>query len=406
MNVVDLQIPLESNYARHAKFRFGRPPWQLDTALVSAFDSAYLAMEAFQSSLTRTQSVASRQSCLAMLDAVFDALKGQVSDAHEAGFLEELQGESRRLLAEELDHLHAASTRQFVRFASPAVQDDAMRLATDRHYFGALREPVVKEILALGADEVATLRARAAAGRLTRDDLSFNSGPVIRRIVRVLNREFRSLGVLDAVGAYLGRRASVTGLALELSVPQADWWTNPLEGMARPPRTLYAHLDESISLPKSIVYLSDVDASNGPTSCYRHAYEGLGLRPLQAIVGRILANVGNGKDSPLREYYGRQYHRPMSSERFREHFMRLPAAMRFNSHLGWDVDPDSELERALTECERTMTGRAGTFIVFDGARLLHRGGMVQQSERLALQVIFSDATLRTRVLNKIKRTLT
>jgi len=35
-----------------------------------------------------------------------------------------------------------------------------------------------------------------------------------------------------------------------------------------------------------------------------------------------------------------------------------------------------------------MTGPAGTFIVFDGARLLHRGGLIELGERIALQVVF------------------
>jgi hypothetical protein len=52
-----------------------------------------------------------------------------------------------------------------------------------------------------------------------------------------------------------------------------------------------------------------------------------------------------------------------------------------------------------------MVGAPGTFIVFDGARLLHRGGMVRSGERIALQVIFSSATKTSRVLGKIKRVI-
>ena len=52
-----------------------------------------------------------------------------------------------------------------------------------------------------------------------------------------------------------------------------------------------------------------------------------------------------------------------------------------------------------------MIGPAGTFIVFDGARLLHRGGLMEQGERVALQVIFSDLTFTERVVSKMKRIL-
>jgi hypothetical protein len=83
--------------------------------------------------------------------------------------------------------------------------------------------------------------------------------------------------------------------------------------------------------------------------------------------------------------------------------MRLPETMRFNSHLGWDVAPGSELEAHLVRRERKLLGPAGSAIVFDGAKLLHRGGMVENGDRLALQVVFSDQTLRSRVFKRLTR---
>ena len=62
-----------------------------------------------------------------------------------------------------------------------------------------------------------------------------------------------------------------------------------------------------------------------------------------------------------------------------------------------------ELERQLANCEQRMIGLAGTFIAFDGARLLHRGGLMEQGERVALQVIFSDKTLAERAASRVKR---
>jgi hypothetical protein len=284
-------------------------------------------------------------------------------------------------------------------------QRDAVRLREQRCYFGQLPAAACQEFLTLGAAEIARFRDNARAGRVTRNDLSANSGSAVRGIMQGLNREFRALGVLDAVSAYAGSRMTVTGLALELSVPQATWWGNVFESLPRAPTTLYAHLDESIVYPKSIVYLTEVNETNGPTGAYVHAMEALGLQPLQELVGRVVGNVGNTPGTPLHAYYGKGYHQSMSSERFRRHFMRLPPALRFNSHLGWDVCPGSALEQALSGAEHKMVGAPGTFIVFDGARLLHRGGMVRSGERIALQVIFSSATKASRVLGKIKRVI-
>ncbi|MDZ4327898.1 MAG: hypothetical protein U1A73_23170, partial [Pseudomonas sp.] len=152
-------------------------------------------------------------------------------------------------------------------------------------------------------------------------------------------------------------------------------------------------------------YLTDVTEQNGPTGCYPGAYEAMHLNPLQELVGRVVGTVGTRADSPLKALYAKQYHQSMNSENFRRHFMRLPPALRFNSHLGWDVMPGSELEASLSASERKMTGPAGTFIAFDGARLLHRGGLMEAGERVALQVIFSDLTLMERVAGKVKRML-
>lgn len=400
-----LQHQLQASYADHPNFQFADPAWALDAVALEAFETSYTVARDFGPRLTRSQALACLQQCVAALAAVFDGLRAQAADAHERAFLDELQAQCERLLREEMQCFSSAGLRDSVVLGSLQQQRDAVRLREQRCYFGQLSAAACQEFLAHGASEIARFRDNAAAGRVTRNDLSANSGPAVRRIMQGLNREFRALGVLDAVSAYAGSRMSVTGLALELSVPQATWWGNVFESLPRAPTTLYAHLDESIVYPKSIVYLTEVHEANGPTGAYLHAMEALGLHPLQELVGRVVGNVGNTPGTPLYAHYGKSYHQSMSSEPFRRHFMRLPPALRFNSHLGWDVCPGSALEQALSGAEHKMVGAPGTFIVFDGARLLHRGGMVRSGERIALQVIFSSATKTSRVLGKIKRVI-
>jgi hypothetical protein len=72
------------------------------------------------------------------------------------------------------------------------------------------------------------------------------------------------------------------------------------------------------------------------------------------------------------------------------------------------VKPDSQLENFLVNKETKILGPAGTTLVFDGARLLHRGGLIEEGERIVLQVIFGHVNLRTRakqIVNLIKRTI-
>jgi hypothetical protein len=405
MHTDDLAQKLEASYQQHPSFRFGRNAWVLEPQLLDEFNAAYALVRTCGWQLARRELELSGKRCQDALRAVFARLAAQTGDAYEARFVSELQAECERLLQEELGFMAWPPAVRNVQFDDERARAAALAIQQQRHFIGALSRPVVEELLAVGADDVQRFREAARAGKLRREDLSVNSGNTARRIIAILNREFRALGVLDVVSAYMDRRMSVTGVALELSVSQAAWWASSYAELPRPPRTLYAHLDESVVCPKAIVYLCDVSADNGATSCYPGIFERLQPNPLQALVGRVLANVGNGAQSPLREYYAKQYHQSMSSRQFREHFMRLPASIRFNSHFGWDVAPDSEVEQTLAVAERTVIGAAGTFLVFDGARLLHRGGLVRQGERITLQVVFSDITLARRVAARVRRVL-
>lgn len=398
-----LKTLMESSYRSHPAFDFALPAWDLPAERLAAFNESYQAARQFGSTLDAHSRGVQRQELHQALAAVFAPLSEQASDAYERCFLQELGSACARLLDEEMVWYSRQPQPAFVDLSATAAREDAVRMQRERYYFGRLPQAAVAELRGLAERELGKFRAHAAAGRLKRDDLSLSSGPTVRAIRAVLNREFMKLGVLDAVSAYTRRKTQVTGLALELSVSQATWWKNAIAGLERPPHTLYAHLDETISCPKSIVYLSDVGESNGPTGCYPGAYEAMQLNPLQELIGRVVGTVGISSDSPLKGYYAKQYHQSVNSENFRRHFTRLPECLRFNSHMGWDVAPGSELESQLAAAERKMVGPAGTFIAFDGACLLHRGGLMQEGERVALQVIFSDLTFMERAVSKVKR---
>ena len=167
---------------------------------------------------------------------------------------------------------------------------------------------------------------------------------------------------------------------------------------------MYAHLDEAYFAPKSIVYLSDVQETSGPTSCYPGIYKSIANNPLQDIVGRVVASISSRAE--LKDYYKSEYHQAFSSEKFRRHFMSIPESIRFNSHFGWDVLPNSELEASLVKGEEVMLGTLGDYIVFDGAHLLHRGGLITKGERVVMQVVFYPKTaipLSTQVKWKAKQ---
>jgi hypothetical protein len=401
----DLSTPLRHSYLEHPAFRFDAESWDLPAAQLDIFNSTYIAARKIGPALSRESREVFRRDCLRLMSGVFSCMQAQCANDTETQFLAELEKECSRLVNEELDwYFRPLKVRQ-VRLDKESVRHAAIRMQMERYFFGQLPSETVKELQELAKNDIERFRASAAAGKLKRDDLSLSAGATVRAIRGVLNRAFQSLGVLDVVSAYTGRKTEVFGLALELSVSQATWWRNVIEGLERPPETLYAHMDETISCLKAIVYLTNVTEQNGPTGSYPGAYESMQLNPLQELVGRVVGTVGTRADSPLKTLYAKQYHQSMNSENFRRHFMRLPPSLRFNSHLGWDVMPGSELEGSLSASERKLTGPAGTFIAFDGARLLHRGGLMETGERVALQVIFSDLTFMERAVGKVKRML-
>jgi FkbM family methyltransferase len=355
-----------------------------DAGPAASFSAAYRQLEG---TLARTERRELERQATAALAGVW----AQLDNADDADFrtlVAELHRLTEHRLAADLAHFAARG-----RSVTAGVDPRIAQLARDRYITTQLTIEATTRLQAIAADPLVGLRANAAQGRVTRDDLSINSGNVARDLVHVLDRDFEHRGVHDVVSAYAGRSMRTVGVALELSVPVATWWRDQYE-LARPPRTLYAHTDEGLANPKAIVYLSDVDMSSGPTSMYPHCEDRLELTPLQKLVGRVVNSVA-APGSPLRERYGlASGARPFTSAMFRTHFARLPEAMRYNSHFGWDVIPESELERALLAAEVPVLGPAGTATVFDGARIIHRGGMVERGERVALQVVFAAPSSR------------
>jgi hypothetical protein len=373
---------LTENYLNHPDYASRVPPYSVDRSKVADFDRRY--RELTEHAPTGDAQLKARQADVeALARAIFRELREQAADSYETLFLQELETQVLRELRAELQYYGSVQQAVRDRHRGEAMVD---ALRSQRHFFGNLGSAAAAAIMSVSAPAVAILRSRAAAGQLRRDALSLNQGPVVKKIVRLLNAEFRTLGVLDAVSAYMGKAYHVSGLALELSLPQADWWRGTGQGV--PPRTLYAHLDESIVYPKSIVYLSDVGIKNGPTTCYPGVYEDLGLNCLQELLGRVVHYPCWREAGGLKDYYGAKYHQHMSSERFRRHFMRLPPELRFDSHMGWGVLAGTDLEQEFVSRERVMTGPPGTFIAFDGGRLFHRGGLLEDGERIVLQVIF------------------
>jgi len=266
-----------------------------------------------------------------------------------------------------------------------------------------INDNIIDEILILCSDNLNNFRNNIRNGLIKRENLSINTGWKIRKIINILNAEFNKIGVNEQVSFYMQKKYQVISCALELSTPFSKWWKNT-ENVKSSNRTNYAHVDESFLYPKSILYLTDVNKNNGPTSFYPNIYKNLGLNFLQDIIGRVVGNIGQNKKSKLFNYYKKKYHQPMSCGKFQNHFSFLPSELRFNSHFGWDIQSESALEGDMIQDENFITGKKGTCVIFDGARILHRGGLIEEGERIVLQIVFGiPENYIVKIINKITR---
>lgn len=401
----NLLYKLRASYINHPSFTGVSPMILSDDGHLDKFVMAYQQLNSRTLETDFNDYQVNKNICLRSISKIFENLKSQIDDDDEYLFLTELEAEINRLLLDEVDNI--SRPKLFSNSPHHVLNSNDIylsNLSNDRFIFGEISKNCLDKINAIGAPFLSIFRSRVKEGKLTREDLSFGSCIEANKISKILDKEFDRLGINSAISAYSGRSMHVGGVGFELSVPQANWWRNQISEIDAIPKTLYAHFDESIRFPKAIVYLSDVSESNGPTGCYPKVYEDLELNPLMEIIGRVIGNVGNNINSPLHSKYQKTYHQSASSPLFRKHFMRLPEELRFNSHFGWDVLPGSDFEESLVNREKKLIGPAGSFVAFDGSKLLHRGGLVDRGDRIALQVIFvNKLSFFSRVINKLKR---
>jgi FkbM family methyltransferase len=381
---------LNESYTQHPAFQFEEQWAEPNKNLVNDFNVIYnyLSKNCDQNSQSYDQKV---ESLFFILADIFAALQIQTNNKHESIFLQELHNECVKLISNEVNFFKKTNSKnnclnsKKINTASKFIFD-----VSQRHGFGAISKASVETIMMIGSQYIKRFKHNASVGKTSREDLSINTGIEVKQIIDILSKEFNELGVIDQLSKYIGAEVYVYGVALELSVPNSNWWHHNYSDNSLSPKTLYLHIDESKENPKAIVYLTDVTTANGPTSIYPYLFENFQFNSLQEIIGRVIGIVGSSASSELFSLYKRKYHQAMSSELFRKHFMKLPSTLRFNSHFGWDILSGSVIEKKIADTERIFTGEKGSFIAFDGAKLFHRGGLVQSGDRVALQVIFSE----------------
>lgn len=217
-------------------------------------------------------------------------------------------------------------------------------------------------------------------GKRNREDLSVNLWKPSQE--SLLNSVFGAKDICDGLSNYMGSDYVYSGCAFELSMPNLDWWKNRYQRDDESEPSAYYHLDMNSPYPKMLCYLSAVTEKNGATSLLDASLDD---STLSWIAGRALDKV---REDPNRGGTIDMTSLITGTELGRICFSRLPKEMRCIGHFGNDILKNSNEEAFILKNQKVMTGEPGTFAVFDGTRVAHRGGIVHEGSRWAFQAIY------------------
>lgn len=401
-----MDTKLELPYKKHLAFQIEEIS-QMSLPDTFGFNETYNKLKFPDNETTSFEMEKMEESCIVALNAIFRTLLDQINSEREKLFVKDLHDHSFRILKEDVSLFRKRF--KVTTFAEKKVSESNdlfSQFAKQKFIKGKISKVAVQNINSKISELIEGFRTNAKNGNTTRENLSVNSGSVVRNIRSILNKEFAKDGTLDVLYRYMGFKTKVTGLAIELSVPNSNWWKVEHSVYSRHPNTTYFHFDESLAHPKAILYLSDVTERTGATSCSPKLVKNLKMTWLHFLIGRAIICVGKEDGTVLRKHYNHKYHQVFGCPLFKKDFSRLPDDLRFSSHFGWDVIPETPLENFLMEDEVKIVGEAGTYIAFDGGELPHRGGLLLEGERVALQIIFGvERPIYKKVLSKIKTAL-
>lgn len=187
--------------------------------------------------------------------------------------------------------------------------------------------------------------------------------------------------ILEMVSAYKGKEMEFKYIAWDYNHHRQQWFKN-VNGVAKRSQTNYYHFDAEPNVAKMMIYLTDVQAGDGPFRFVK------GSHALARSVFTIGLHYGvDAKLNPLVEAPPSLYRRNAFNYN-RSLLMQLPHAFLGSTHFGDDLVEGSALSRYLLENTEVFTRKAGAGIVFDGYLGVHAGGNPIDGERLAVQIGF------------------
>lgn len=191
------------------------------------------------------------------------------------------------------------------------------------------------------------------------------------RLFATMEAFLAGAGILDAASEYIGRPAKLVDVNPQINDRSDSFWKDVFPDMDLPrlPKTAYFHRDASGGDLKAIVYLSDVQPSNGPF--------GFVLGSHRLPISRWGDFICEAND-----HNGLAHTDPISRRRF----AALPARFRQKGAFGNDLPDEYPASREIVGATWSITGPKGSIVLFD-TKGIHRGGMVEQGERRVITCV-------------------
>jgi hypothetical protein len=182
---------------------------------------------------------------------------------------------------------------------------------------------------------------------------------------------FEENGIMEVASKYLNRQVKLVDVNPQINDPSDRFWLDIFTDLGIPkiPDTAYFHRDASGGDLKAIIYMSDVNAENGPFN-YVVGSNKIRLSKIDNLICE--ANDQNGLSGTDRQS--------------RKTFSALPSKLRQKGSFGNDINDGSAFADCLLKSNWRITGQRGSVVLFD-TKGVHRGGMIESGERRVITCV-------------------